>query len=497
MEDRKNNGVDTALHRQVSPAATANFHEDEVYRRALRKVDLVVVPLVTMFYFLSFIDRSNIGNARVAGLQADLKMTDHQYSTALTITYVPYIVWELPSNLLLKRLSPRILLPLYVCLWGLVSTLQGLVTSYSGLLVCRFFLGLVEGGLLPGILLYMSSFFPRHKLQVRVSVLFCATSLGGAFSGLLAAAIIHMDGIQGKRGWAWIFILEGIFSVAFGFISFFFLPSSPLTTKFLTQEERVALDNALKADGSGDEEHESFTWSEVVSACMAPQVIFCGILLFFIGTTLYGLAYFAPSIVNTLGYSATRTQLMTVPPYACSFVVNLLFAYLSDRYRQRGLATIGISIIAVIGYAMYLGSAKKGVIYAALFFQVTGAYGGAPTVSAWMANNVMPHYKRATAVAIGFIMSNSGGILSTWIFTKPPRYTIATRINLAFSVATIFVALANMLYLRDQNTKKAAQRAAAVTSAGETAGNVNTGEGHDGLDKTRLGDRHPNFIYTL
>ncbi|KDQ13230.1 hypothetical protein BOTBODRAFT_33836 [Botryobasidium botryosum FD-172 SS1] len=488
MEDTKGSNALGLEVSSISPAATTVFNEDEVYRRALRKVDLVVVPFVTMFYFLSFIDRSNIGNARVAGLQKDLKMTDHQYSIALTLTYVPYIAWELPSNLLLKKVSPRILLPLYVCLWGIVSTLQGLVTTYPGLLACRFFLGLTEGGLLPGIMLYLSSFFPRHKLQVRVAVLFCATSLGGAFSGLLAAAIIHMDGIQGKRGWAWIFILEGIFTVAFGLVSFFFIPSSPLTAKFLTQEERVALDNALKADGSGDEEHEAFTWSEVASAFMAPQAIFCGILLFFCGTTLYGLAYFAPSIVNTLGYSPTRTQLMTVPPYACSFVVNLGTAFLSDKYRQRGLTTIGISMIALIGYAMYLGSTNKGVIYAALFFQVTGAYGAAPTISAWMANNVMPHYKRATAVAIGFIMSNSyAGILSTWIFTKPPRYTIATRINLAFSVATAFVALANMLYLRDQNAKKAVQRAA-VASGGEVDG---------GSDKKGLGDRHPNFIYTL
>jgi len=341
-------------------------------------------------------------------------------------------------------------------------------------------------------MLYLSGFFPRHKLQVRVAILFCATSLAGAFSGLLAAAIIHMDGIRGKRGWAWIFILEGIFTVVFGLVSFYFIPSSPLTANFLTQEERIALDVALKADGSGDEEHETFSWSEVASAFTAPQVILSGISLFLCGTTLYGLAYFAPSIVNTLGYSPTRTQLMTVPPYACSFVVNIGTAFLSDRYRQRGLATIGISIIALIGYAMYLGSTHKGVIYAALFFQVTGAYGAAPTLSAWNANNVMPHYKRATAVAIGYIMSNSGGILSTWIFTKPPRYTTATRINLAFSVAMAFVALANILYLRDQNAKKAMLRAAAA-STGEA--NINVGD--DGYDKKRLGDRHPNFIYTL
>jgi len=336
-----------------------------------------------MLYFLNFLDRSNIGNARAAGLQKDLLMSDREYSIALTVTYIPYVLWELPSNLLLKKLSPKILLPTYVFLWGLVTTLQGLVTTYSGLLACRFFLGLFEGGLLPGIMLYLSSFYPRHKLQVRVAVLFCTTSLAGAFSGLLAAAILHMDGIRGKPGWAWIFILEGTFTVVFALFSFFVVPTSPLTAKFLNEAERVALDAALKEDGSGDDEHEPFSWSAIVSAFAAPQVLIMSIAFFFNGTTLFGLAYFAPSIVNSLGYSPARTQLITVPPYACSFVVNIFAAFLSDRYQQRGIVSIVLSLLAITGYAMYLGSRDKHVMYVALFFQVTGVYGAAPALSAW------------------------------------------------------------------------------------------------------------------
>jgi len=456
----------------------------------LRKVDLYVVSCATMLYFLSFLDRSNIGNARVAGLQQDLKMSDHQYSLALTVTYIPYMLWELPSNLLLKRLSARILLPAYVFLWGVVTTLQGLVTTYSGLLACRFFLGLFEGGLLPGILLYLSSFYPRHKLQLRVAVVFCATSLAGAFSGLLAAAILNMDGIRGKRGWAWIFILEGIFTALYALISYFFIPASPLTAKFLTEAERRALHTELQKDGSGDEEHEVFSWSAVASAFAAPQVLILAVAFFFNGTTLFGLAYFAPSIVNSLGYSPIRTQLMTVPPYACSFVVNISTSFLSDRYRQRGIFLVLLNLLAAIGYAMFLGSEKSHVLYAALFFQVTGVYGSAPTVSTWNTNNVMPHYKRATAIAIAFTMTNLGGILSTWIFTSPPRYTIATRINLAFSLGVAAAGVANVLYLRNQNAQKAALLA--------TSDGYSEGMGRDGpSDQRKLGDRHPRFSYTL
>ena len=163
--------------------------------------------LVCMTDLLSFIDRVNIGNARVAGLQKDLNMTDYQYSLVLTITYVPYILVEIPAALVVKRIGANNLLPIMAIIWGLITTLQGLVTSYSGLLATRFFLGLAEGGLIPGIMLVMSRFYKRDQMQLRLAIFWSAASLTGAFSGLLASAIIGMDGRAGHRGWQWIFIL--------------------------------------------------------------------------------------------------------------------------------------------------------------------------------------------------------------------------------------------------------------------------------------------------
>jgi MFS family permease len=156
---------------------------------------------------LSFIDWMNIGNARVAGLQADLKMSDHQYSLSLMIPFVSFLVVGLPASLILKHVGANILLPTMVTLWGLVTTLQGLVTSFQGLLAARFFLGLFEGGLVPGIILVISRLYKRDQIQLRMTLLLTATSLAGAFSGLLASVIVGMDGLAGRSGWQWIFIL--------------------------------------------------------------------------------------------------------------------------------------------------------------------------------------------------------------------------------------------------------------------------------------------------
>ncbi|KZT42392.1 MFS general substrate transporter [Sistotremastrum suecicum HHB10207 ss-3] len=472
-----------SLEKKRDPERSVHEPDAAVARNALLKIDLVVLPIVTMFYFLSFLDRSNIGNAKVAGLLKDLKMTPTQYSIALTVTYVPYIVFELPSNLVLKRFGANVTLPLMVTLWGVVTACQGAVTSYHGLLACRFFLGAVEGGLLPGLILYLSSFYKRHQLQLRVALMFTATSLAGAFSGLLAAAISHMAGDRGKPGWAWIFILEGVFTTVFGIFAYFVMPRTVEETPFLTTAEREAV-IATKEEWVAEEEAETFSWSEVFSAFKEPHLWLLSPALFFNGTTLYGLAFFAPSIVSALGQSANRSQLLTVPPYACAFVVSLIFAYLSDKYRQRGLVLITVSMIAIAGYGLFLGSAGKHNDYGALFLQVVGAYTSAPTVSAWQANNFQPHYKRATAIAWAFILTNSGGILSTWIFNDPPRYAKATKINLAFSVGIAACALGNMLYLRSQNIAK--KKWLAENDEASVEG-----------DAKKLGNRHPNFQYTL
>ncbi|KAF5349217.1 hypothetical protein D9756_009501 [Leucocoprinus leucothites] len=455
-------------------------------KRVWRKLDFYVLPVVAIFYLLSFLDRTNLGNARVAGLQKDLKMDNKQYSIALTVTYVPYIVAELPSNLLLKTVGPNLMLPTMLALWGIVTTLQGVVKTYSGLLAARFFLGLLEGGVFPGLVLYLSCFYPRQKLQWRISAFFSAASLSGAFSGLLAFGIINMDGIGNKPGWSWIFILEGLFTFLFGLLSFFLLPRTPAHAYFFNDKEKNYVMTKLREDGieGRDPSIDAFSWREVGQAFTLPQVWLLAVVLFCDGTVLFGLAYFAPSIVQGLGYTASRAQLMTVPPFAVAFVTATISAWISDRYRCRGLILILSSLMCVIGFAMFLGSTKHNVQYGSLFFSIPGTYIVAPTLSTWLANNATPHTRRATAIAIGFILTNSGGILATWLLgslSAPPRYTKATITLLIFSIVMVIFSGLNWWYLWDQNKKKRAMRATMTRSQ----------------EDPKLGDRSAWFEYNL
>ncbi|KAF5346720.1 hypothetical protein D9756_010383 [Leucocoprinus leucothites] len=285
------------------------------------KVDMYILPASILIYLLSWIDRTNIGNARVAGLQDDLQLTPTEYSIALTITFIPYILIELPSNLILKIVGPNILLPTLLVCWGIVSTLQGVVENYSGFIACRFFLGFFEGGLFPGLVLYLSCFYPRDLLQLRISALFSSVALSGAFSGLLATAISKMDGVGNRPAWAWIFILEGLFTIVFGILSFWIPPQSPDTAWFLSSEEKAYVTQRLKeANSAGRDDLGQFSWREVGEAFKSPHIWFLAVNTFFGSAIVYALAYFAPSIVFTLGFSPIRTQLMSVPPFAAAFI---------------------------------------------------------------------------------------------------------------------------------------------------------------------------------
>ncbi|KAB8211151.1 major facilitator superfamily domain-containing protein [Aspergillus parasiticus] len=458
-------------------------------RQTVLRLDLILMPMTLMLYLLAWLDRANVGNARVAGLEKDLNLTDLQYKTAITVTYVPYVVSELPSNLLLKIVGPRLLLPTLCTLWGMVTTLQSQVHNYSGFLACRFFLGLLEGGLFPGIVLFLSNFYRRHELQVRIALFFSAASLSGAFSGLLAAAIQQMSGLRGMKGWQWIFLLEGLFTVCFGLFSFLVLPNGPEKVITFRPEHTERCIARLQQDGNKFETETNVSFKEVFSVLKDLHVWIACLILFCNGACLFGLAYFSPSIVQALGYSSTKTQLMTVPPYACGFVVTMITAYFSDRYQQRGIGAFVTSGIALIGAALAINGRSIGVRYAALVLLLTGVYACAPCLISWVPNNTAGHVRRATAVAMAFIATNCGGIMSTWIYPQKsaPYYELGSRFNLSLTVIAMALVVAQVGLLRMLNRRKKTDPVGLLRGVEDLPY-------EEQLDK--LGDRHPRYKYT-
>ncbi|KAK5259028.1 hypothetical protein LTR40_006741, partial [Exophiala xenobiotica] len=240
---------------------TQNIHESSL----VRKLDITLLPALTLLYLLSFLDRSNVGNARIEGLATDLHMTGDQYLTGLTLYFIGYVLFEVPANMVLKIWKPNLWLPTLTLVWGVVSTLMGVTQSRAGFYVVRFFLGVTEAGLFPGIVFYLSMWYKRNERQFRVALFFSAASLAGAFGGILAWGIAHMKGVGGYNGWRWIFILEGLLTVVVSAISYFFIHNYPNTARFLTDTERDFIQKRLKDDSDATQD-EKFNWNNVRKA---------------------------------------------------------------------------------------------------------------------------------------------------------------------------------------------------------------------------------------
>jgi len=184
------------------------------------KIDRRLMPILALLYLFSFLDRGNIGNAKLQGLTTQLDLTGNEYNIALTMYFIPYCLFECPANLVLKKFRPSRWLPGITVTWGIIMTLMGLVKTYPQLVGVRVCLGVAEAGLFPGVVYYLTLWYPRHKLQYRIGLFFGAASVSGAFSGLLAFGISYMSGTRGLLGWSWIFILEGCATVGVGLLAF-------------------------------------------------------------------------------------------------------------------------------------------------------------------------------------------------------------------------------------------------------------------------------------
>lgn len=378
----------------------------------MSKIDFHVIPFLCILYLLAFLDRVNISNANIYGMSTELKLDGDKYNVALVIFFVPYILAEIPSNILLKRFSPHLWLSACMFLFGLSTICQGLVHSYGGLLTTRFFLGLFESGMFPGCFYLIGMWYKRSEAQKRYSFFFSSTTLAGAFGGLLAAAIGKMNGMRGYLGWRWIFILEGTLTCVVAFIFFFLLPDFPEDSAWLTAEERNYVAARLRADQGRNAKERAIELRDVGNVFKDVKVWLGGINYFGLIVPAYGYAYFAPGIIKAYGYSAIQTQLHSVPPWAAAFGFAMLLATLSDKCRHRAAFAVFAIFVAIAGFAILISvHDNTRVQYAGLFLVAMGCYSAMPIIVCWFNMNLGGHHRRSVGSAWQVAFGNIGGEL--------------------------------------------------------------------------------------
>ncbi|OCH89295.1 MFS general substrate transporter [Obba rivulosa] len=453
--------------------------------KLMRKVDFRVVPVLTILYLLAFLDRVNISNAALFGLDTDLKLVGNQFNTALVVFFVPYVLFEIPSNVLVKKFKPHVWLSLCMFLFGLVSVLQGLTQNLSGLVATRFFLGLVEAGIFPACFYLMSMWYKRSESQKRFSFFFSSTTLAGGFGGLLASAIGKMDGLRGFRGWRWVFILEGVLTCVVSVILYFTIPDFPEDATWLSEDEKDFVKARLYEDVGDSKRREPLTMKIAMETFKDYKIIAAGFMYFGLIVPAYGYAYFTPTIIQHLGHGSIQSQLLSVPQWAVAFVVAMVSAAASDYLKHRFLFAVVLSLISLVGFIILrVVHDNTSLEYGALFLASMGMYSAMPIVICWFNTNLAGHHRRAvgTAWQIGF--GNIGGIIATFSFLAKdaPKYIPGYDICIAFLCVSIVADVVYYLGVSSENRKRAARMEDDTLTLDE---------------KKRMGDLNPDYRYLL
>lgn len=432
--------------------ASLTAQERQNAEKALvRKIDRRLIPPVITMYILNYIDRSAIASARLGGLEEDLNLSGSEYETAVSILFVGYISMQVPSNLLMNKIGrPSLYLPIAMMIWGVVSASTGIVQNFAGLITVRFILGFVESPFFPGALFLLSSFYTRRELALRTALLYSGSLVSGSVSGLLAAAIMKLDGTAGVPAWRWLFIVEGTTTVVVAFSCIFILPDMPKTTKWLSPQQRELAAWRLVEDVGQDDRkvtHDQNFFHGLILAVGDVKVWLLVVLLFCM-VFASSVNYFFPSVVQTIGYDRVDTLLLTVPPYLLGVISCCLNAWHSDRTGEKYLHITLPLLLAVFSFILAASTTATGPRYVAMMLMIPGIYTGYVVALGWISALVpQPSAKRAAAIALINAISNASSIPASYLYNSSaaPRYVLA----FVVCSACCFIAVATATVLRN------------------------------------------------
>ncbi|EGC43627.1 MFS transporter [Histoplasma capsulatum var. duboisii H88] len=361
----------------------------------------------------------------------------------------------IPSNMYLTRTKPSYYISFFMALWAIASGLTALAKDFKGLLLTRFFLGVLEAPYYPGALYLLSIFYTRKEIATRICILYTGNILATAFAGLIAAGIFAgMDGRSGIKGWQWLFILLGIttFLVAFG--STFTLPDDPLNTKWLTLNERELAHRRIVSD-TVDQQSQTTIWTGLKEAIKDYRLwIFA--LMQHLHLAANGFKYFFPTVVQTLGFSRLITLVLTCPPYIIAGFICIFWSISSGRSNERTWHIITAKAVAVVGFAIACGTLNVGARYAGMIIFTTGTYAVNSIILGWVGSTCgQTKEKKSTSLALVNTISNVSFIWTPylWPSSDKPRYLIAMSSSIGLSIATAAVAWGMRIILVKRNKK--------------------------------------------
>lgn len=361
--DQKEYSVDPETDQNVDYSG-AHEKTDPEEIKLVKRLDLFIMPTLWSMYWLNYLDRNAIALARLDGLEEDLNLTSTQYQTCVSILFVGYILGQVPSNMLLTRVRPSYYMAGCMALWAIVSSLTACATDFKGLLLTRFFLGVTEAPYYPGALYILGIFYTRKEIATRISILYTGNILATAFAGLIALGIFEMSGLGGISGWQWLFIIQGAVTFVVAVLSVLTLPDNPLTTKWLTPEQRLLAESRIIKDTVGSKDEIS-ALAGLKEAARDPKVWLFAFMQH-MHLAANGFKNFFPTAVQTLGFSRTITLVLTCPPYLIAGAISVAWSWSSGKFNERTWHITVAKAIAIFGFVLGFATLNTGARYFAM-----------------------------------------------------------------------------------------------------------------------------------
>jgi ACS family tartrate transporter-like MFS transporter len=402
-----------------------------------RKVGLRLIPFMMVLYLVAFLDRVNIGFAALT-MNKDLGLTPTIFGWGAGIFFFGYFVFEVPSNVILEKVGARKWIARIMISWGIVSVAMAFTQGSLSFYVLRFLLGVAEAGFLPGMILYLTYWYPSAR-RARITGLFmAAVPLASAVGAPISGVLVSINEAMGLKGWQWLFILEGAPSILLGFAVLRFLPNGPATASWLSPSERQLIQDGLAADREPPRTERALWAALKDGRVLVLSIVYLGIVM-----GLYGVGLWLPQIVKAMGHTDRQVGYLLFIPYAVSAAAMLVWGRHSDAKGERvwhvalaaGLAAVGLvgSVLfpAPVTSLIALGVASIG-IYATLgpfwpipsrFLRGTAAAGGIALIN-----------------AIGNLGGFAGPYLVGWVRETTGSFNIAMLVlALAAAIAALLV----------------------------------------------------------
>lgn len=376
----------------------------DIEKRTLRKITWRIVPFIMILYLIAYIDRVNIGFAAIT-MKEDLGFTSSILGFGAGIFFLGYFLFEVPSNIILHKVGARIWIARVMVTWGIIAGGMAFVESSTSFYVMRFLLGVAEAGFFPGIILYLSFWFPARNRAGVIALFMAAAPIATAIGSPISAALLEMHGIMGLAGWQWMFLIEALPAVILGVVVFFYMTDRPEKATWLKQDEREWLVKTMQSESAGKDNQQHHS---ILRGLANPRVLALALVYFGTSAGLYTLGIWAPQIIKELGVSSMTVGLLNAIPPIISVVAMILWSRHSDKTNERTWHVALACITAAIGLVIAAGTGSVIGLIAALTIVNVGISCSKPPL--WsMPTMFLSGAAAATGIATINSIGNLGG----------------------------------------------------------------------------------------